>query len=531
VIVVAWDVSYLKKAADPTAVHTIVCYNFLIESNMEATPMLLRLDQELPPSLPITATATEDIAIAFPRQVLDRLPLAEATLWLWSYVLSPDFLDGVFQRHRGRSFEDVLSFPVFLDLIADALLQHEGKARPALQRARRDGTLATNLRAVYGKLGRVPLGLGLGLLEEASARLVDLLPPGLTAVELPASLAAMTTVVLDGKKIKDAAKRLLPVRGTPGKVYGGKLLAALVPARGLAVALAADPDGEANDCRLVPEVLPRARALIAGVRLWVADRQFCGFAQVAQFTAHGDHFLIRQTKKMQFHPDPARPDRIGTDERGRTVIERWGWLGVPTQKGRPYVRRITLVRPGAEEIVVVTDLLEAESYPAADLLSVYLARWGIERVFQQVTEVFHLQQLIGSTPQATVFQGAFCMLLYNLIQVVRAHVAAGRPAPCPAESLSSEQIFTDLQRQLIALSELVPPAEVASLFPPTVRRGDVTGRFGALLERAWQPHWIKAANTKPRPKVAQVKRSGAHTSVHKILEAHRRRKAETKAPS
>ena len=156
---------------------------------------------------------------------------------------------------------------------------------------------------------------------------------------------------------------------------------------------------------------------------------------------------------------------------------------------------------------------------------------GVERVFQQVTEVFHLQQLIGSTPQATVFQGAFCLLLYNLIQVVRAHVAVGRPAPCPAESLSSEQIFTDLQRQLIALTELVPPAEVALLFPQRVTREDVTGRFSALLERAWEPHWIKAVNKKPRPKVAQIKQSGAHTSVHKILEAHRGKKAVTTAPT
>jgi hypothetical protein len=493
--------------------------------------MLMRLGQELPPSPPTPLTTTEDIAISFPQQVLGRLPLAEAALWLWSYVLSPDFLDGVFERHRGRSFEGILTFPVFLDLIADALLQHGGWARPALVRAQREGTLPTKPRAVYGKLGRVPLALSLGLLEEATARLEDLLPPGFTAAELPVSLAAMTPVLLDGKKIKQAAKRLRPVRGTPGKVYGGKLLVALVPGRGLAVALAADPDGEANDCRLVPEVLPRARARIGGVRLWVADRQFCGFRQIAAFAAHGDHFLVRQTRKIQFHPDPARPARTGTDGCGRTVIQRWGWLGAPTQKRRPYVRQITLVRPGEEDVVVVTDLLEAAASPAEDLLAVYLARWGIERTFQQVTEVFQLQQLIGSTPQATVFQGAFCLLLYNLIQVVRAHVAAGRPAPCPVESVSSEQIFTDLQRDLIALTEVVSPGEVASLFPPGVTREDVSGRLGALLERAWEPHWIKAVNKKPRAKEAKVKQSGAHTSIHKILEAHRRKKAVTQTPS
>jgi hypothetical protein len=493
--------------------------------------MLLRIDQELPPSPPTALTATEGITISFPRQVLDRLPLAEAALWLWSYCLSPDFLRGVFERHRGRSFEQVLTFPTFLDLIADALLQHGGKARPALLRARRDGALPTKPRAFYCKLAGVPLQLSLGLLEEATARSQDLLPPEFTAVALPASLAGLTVVVLDGKKIKEAAKRLLPVRGTPGKVYGGKLLAALVPARGLVVAMAADPDGEANDCRLVPQLLPRARARIAGPRLWVADRQFCGFDQIARFTEHGDHYLIRQTKKVQFHADPARASGIGADRSGRVVIEQWGWLGAATRERRPYVRRITLVRPGEEEIVLVTDLLEAETYPADDLLAAYLERWGIERVFQQVTEVFSLQQLIGSTPQATVFQGAFCILLYNLIQVVRAQAAAGRPAPCPVESLSSEQIFTDLRRQLIALTELVPPAEVAALFPERVGREDVMGRLGGLLARAWQPHWIKAVNEQPRPKVAPFKQSGAHTSVHKILELYRKERAEPPAPS
>jgi hypothetical protein len=44
-------------------------------------------------------------------------------------------------------------------------------------------------------------------------------------------------------------------------------------------------------------------------------------------------------------------------------------------------------------------------------------------MFQQVTEVFRLQRLIGGTPQATVFQCAFCLLLYNVIQVMRAQVA------------------------------------------------------------------------------------------------------------
>ena len=57
------------------------------------------------------------------------------------------------------------------------------------------------------------------------------------------------------------------------------------------------------------------------------------------------------------------------------------------------------------------DLLDADVYPAADLLDAYRQRWGIEQVFQQVTEVFGLQQLIGSRPEAAVFQAAICFVL------------------------------------------------------------------------------------------------------------------------
>ena len=86
------------------------------------------------------------------------------------------------------------------------------------------------------------------------------LPLEASAEPLPASLSGMEVVVLDGKQIKKVAKRLLPVRGRPGTVIGGKVLVAYLPRKGLAVTMAAERDGEANDIRLMPDVIPRTRA-------------------------------------------------------------------------------------------------------------------------------------------------------------------------------------------------------------------------------------------------------------------------------
>jgi IS4 transposase len=63
-------------------------------------------------------------------------------------------------------------------------------------------------------------------------------------------------------------------------------------------------------------------------------------------------------------------------------------------------------------------LLDAELWPATDLLFVYLTRWQIENVFQAITGVFALRHLMGCTARATVFQASLCLLMYNVLQVL-----------------------------------------------------------------------------------------------------------------
>ncbi len=84
---------------------------------------------------------------AYVRETLQRLPLADATLSLWAYGLPPAFLAQVFAEYRGRSFEETLSFARFVDLIGDALVEHEGSGRQSFTRAREQGTLATSSEA------------------------------------------------------------------------------------------------------------------------------------------------------------------------------------------------------------------------------------------------------------------------------------------------------------------------------------------------------------------------------------------------
>jgi hypothetical protein len=458
---------------------------------------------------------------------LQRVPLANATLTAWSYLLNPEFLDDLYEQYRGRCYEDILSFPTFVALIRDALVLYKGSGRAAFERARDQGDLPTCPEAVYGKLRRIPMELSLAFMARCTEKLRPLRPRGGHAEPLPASLADMTITILDGKQIKKAAKRLLPLRSQPGKVVGGKILGIYVPAEGLVVAMAAHLDGEANDIRLMPEAIKRARAQIQGVRLWVADRQFCDLNQPRALTEEGDHFLLRRTMKMIFQADPNRRKRKSVDAQGRTVIEEWGWIGAVNEKRRRYVRQIHLVRKGEADIYLVTDLLDEKKYPADDLLLVYLRRWEIERVFQKITEVFELRQLIGCTAEATIFQASFCMVLYNLLQLMCAFMAASQES-MTVESVSIEKVFDDVHRELTTLVVLFPSATIAGWYntdwPPEV----VVQRLQILLAASWTPRYRKAINKKPRPKVEKPKCSGAHTSVHKVLQAERKKPQRSK---
>jgi hypothetical protein len=233
--------------------------------------------------------------------------------------------------------------------------------------------------------------------------------------------------------------------------------------------------------------------------------------------ASGDSFVIRYSKKMRFSPEK---EQVLYDAQAREVREAWGWLGSNRDPRRLYVRQITLVRPDEEPVILVTNLLAAEQFPATEMLAVYLARWNIERVFQQLTEVFDLRRFIGSTPHGAVFQFAFCALLYNVLHVLRVAVANERKQP--ANTLSSEMMFHDVCRELSALTLLVPRDHWANFFSPPRSLAELRARLGPLVNSKWSDLWIKCPTHPKRQRPPPRTFAGNHPSAWKLILAYKR---------
>lgn len=455
----------------------------------------------------------------FEVELLNRLPLAEAVPTLLWYVANDQVLDEVFDQRRGRAYEGSLAFDTLVELVFNALLVHEGSGRSSFSESREAGVLDVTDQAAYGKLRRVPVAVSEALLSTVSHRLTDLVP-SVEVRSLPDCFADYEVIHIDGKKIKKLAKRLKLLRGVTGSLLGGKVLAAINGRTGLVIAMSCSLDGEANDAPLVPTLIPQVRERITGLRLSVLDRQFCDLTIPHLLSENGDAFVIRHCLKMKFHPDPARKAKTAIDPQGRKLRDEWGWIGSPTDKRRLYVRRITLDRTGEESIIILTNLLDEAKFPAWAIMEVYRERWQIERVFQQVTEVFQLQRLIGSSPQAAIFQSALCFILYNLIQVIRGYVAkANRVAP---ETISSEILFRDIHKQMICYTELATSLVPDRVLDLPLEAIAVRRRLTELLRGVWSDQWVKVPakkNYKPTPKTQTV--AGGHSSAWKLLEAAR----------
>jgi hypothetical protein len=374
--------------------------------------------------------------------------------------------------------------------------------------------LTATTRAAYGKLGRLPIALSEGLLAELTDRLRELFPEQ-ARQEPPSRLADFAVVTIDGKTIKGVAKRLKPLRDVGGGVLGGKTLVATEFSTGLALAMAADLDGHVNDVRLLPPLLSDVRRRLDEPRLWLADRQFCDLVQIERFAQEGDAFVLRYNAKVKFERDADVPVREGVDEQGRRFTDECGWLGRDGHRQQCYVRRVTLHRENGDDITIVTNLFGTRTFPATQLLDLYLQRWGIERMFQKVTEVFNLDRLISTTAQGTIFQFAFCLLLYNQTQLIRAYVAKHQQREF--ESISLEQLFSDVKRELIAWAVIFSSVSTAETFPHRPR-AEVRQRLDRLLKDPWSDRWIKAVNQKPRPHRSRPI-TKTHTSVYRALKA------------
>lgn len=89
-------------------------------------------------------------------ELVAALPLAEAALRLLQRVTDEEPLKQLFEEHRGRAYESVLTFRQMVQLIGDALLEAGGSGYRILCGLRKRATYRLRLRPCTASWGGSP---------------------------------------------------------------------------------------------------------------------------------------------------------------------------------------------------------------------------------------------------------------------------------------------------------------------------------------------------------------------------------------
>jgi hypothetical protein len=168
--------------------------------------------------------------------------------------------------------------------------------------------------------------------------------------------------------------------------------------------------------------------------LALADRGFNSYTLMALLAQRGAHGLFRLHQRRP--TDLRTGKRLGKNDRLLEWDKPWRWqrpayLALKVWQAIPRrltvrVVRFSLARPGfrTHSVTLVTTLLDAEAYPAAELARLYARRWRIELWFRDIKTSMGMETLRCKSPRMVHKELEMFFIAYNLIRALMAEAAA-----------------------------------------------------------------------------------------------------------
>lgn len=173
----------------------------------------------------------------------------------------------------------------------------------------------------------------------------------------------------------------------------------------------------------------------------LADRAYCSYFLIGLCLARGIAvvFRLHQAREADFR----RGRRLGPGDHLVTWSrpDRPDWMTPAEYAQIPLtltVRELSVTVHEAgfrtRSLVVVTSLLEAETYPHVDLAELYHRRWLIELDWRSIKVLLGMDQLRCQSPEMLRREIWICLLAYNLIR--QTMLAAALTHDCSPRTLS-----------------------------------------------------------------------------------------------
>jgi hypothetical protein len=383
------------------------------------------------------------------QRFVERTPVTVMMRSTLDFCLTPDKLDQIFANAAVRQRPSELLFSSVVELLAMVVWRQRDSVRVAYTHAKKE--FEVSVRSVYNKLNGTETQVCRALVRDTVADLQQLVEA--LGTRRKPLLEGYRIRILDGNHLTSTDHRLKVLRRTKSGPLPGQVLAVLDPDRMLIVDLFPCEDGEAQERRILPEVLEA----VERNDLWIGDRNFCTTGFLFGLAKRLGYFVIRQHASTLQWEKETKLKRVGRCETG-VMFEQKLYL----QQGEEIliVRRIVIkldepTRDGATEIRLLTNL--SESIGGKRIAKLYLKRWTIENAFQELEQALRSEINTLGYPGAALLGFSIAALTYNTLSLSKWAIAAEHKATIEYEQLSSYYlagaIAADYGGMMIALPE------------------------------------------------------------------------------
>jgi hypothetical protein len=231
----------------------------------------------------------------------------------------------------------------------------------------------------------------------------------------------------------------------------------------------------------------------------LADRYFSGYFDIAFWKQRGVDVVVRLHQLRE--RDLRRGRRLGSND--HVVIwtkpkQRPEWMDEATYACMPdqlELRqvRVRIKKPGcrAREIVVVTTLLDAQRYTAADLADLYRQRWQAELDLRSLKVTLGMDVLRCKSPDMVRKEVWAHFLAYNLIRTVMAQAADA--TGCAPRQLS----FTGALQTMTSFAERLYDANRSTI--EDLHAALLTAMAAHVVGNRPNRHEPRAIKRRPKP--------------------------------
>jgi hypothetical protein len=385
------------------------------------------------------------------QEVIDRFlsgsPVSVMVRGLFAYAFPPDYLDDLFRKTAQKQREGDLLFSLVVETLSLAVTSVRDSAHAAYEASKERFSVSVN--SFYNKLKGVETEVSRQLVVQTTSRLLPVVHA--LKVKQPCKLKGYRIKVIDGNHLAATERRLKELRGRTAHALPGFTLAVLDPQLRLVLDVFPCEDAYAQERSLLTEVL----ASVEEGDLWIADSAYCTTDFLGGIKERNAHFLIRQHSTALAGKElVGRRRYAGRCKTGKVYEQQ---INIQYAGETVQLRRITieLDKPtsrGDKEIHLITNL----SHKATKLAMLYLERWTIENVFQELGQALNSEINTLCYPKAGLL--AFCVAVYtyNIISVMKAAIQSAHKGQILIQDVSGYYLAEEISAVCGGMTIAIP---------------------------------------------------------------------------